>query len=130
MRLIHRRRRHERGAASVEFIIVVTVLVVFLFATMVQWGIRSHANRVAEAAAREGVVDAAAIDGDAAAGKTTAKGFVESTGHPAVTGSTVAADRTATEASVTVTVTVLTLVPWGNSPISSTATAPVERFAE
>ena len=55
------RRRDERGGAGVEFLIVATVLI-FLFCTLVQYGIRFHAQRVAEAAAREAAVATARYD--------------------------------------------------------------------
>lgn len=128
----HRRRRRcrdEHGASAVDYVIMASLLVM-IFASLVQFGIRYHANRVAEAAAREGAVDAASWDGTAAAGRSTAQGYLDSTGRPAVTGSKATANRSATEARVTVTVQVISLVPWLDGPIRSTATAPVERFAE
>lgn len=123
------RRCGERGAAGVEFLIVATVLI-FLFTTLVQYGIRFHAQRVAEAAAREGAVAAARFDGTEGAGSSTAKEYVDDDGKPAVTGSSVSVSRSPTEARVTVTVDVVTLAPWLGGSITSTATAPVERFVE
>ena len=121
------RRCDERGAAGVEFLIVATVLLT-LFAVLVQYGVRFHASRVAEAAAREGAVEAARWDGSAAAGSSTATEYVTQDGAPAVTGSTVSSSRSATQARVTVRVEIVSLVPWLDDPITSTATAPVERF--
>lgn len=122
------RRRDERGAAGVEFLIVATVLI-FLFCTLVQYGIRFHAQRVAEAAAREAAVATARYDGTEGSGSSTAKEYIDD-GKPAVTGSSVSVSRSATEARVTVTVDVVTLAPWLGGSITSTATAPVERFVE
>ena len=113
------RRRDERGAAGVEFLVVATVLI-FLFTTLVQYGIRFHAQRVAEAAAREGAVATARYDGTEGSGSSTAKEYVDDDGKPAVTGSV---SRSATEARVTVTVDVVTLAPWLGGSITSTATA-------
>lgn len=121
--------RTERGAAGVEFLIMAAVLIA-LFTTLVQYGIRFHAQRVAEAAAREGAVTAARWDGTESAGSRTAKEYVSDDGKPAVTGSSVSVSRSATEARVTVTVEVVTLAPWLGGSITSTATAPVERFVE
>ncbi len=123
------RRRDERGAAGVEFLIVATVLI-FLFGTLVQYGIRFHAQRVAEAAAREGAVATARYDGTEGSGSSTAKEYINDDGKPAVAGSSVSVSRSATEARVTVTVDVVTLAPWLGGSITSTATAPVERFVE
>lgn len=123
------RRRDELGAAGLEFLIVATVLI-FLFTTLVQYGIRFHAQRVAEAAAREAAVATARYEGTEDAGISTAQEYVTDDGKPAVTGSTVSVSRSTTEARVTVTVNVVTLMPWLNGSISSTATAPVERFVQ
>lgn len=127
-RLAGARPRDERGSAGVEFLIVAVTLFM-LFATMVQFGVRFHANRIAEAAAREGAVAAARWDGTAGSGEAKAREFA-SRGTPAVRGASISGSRTATSARVRVTVTVPSLVPWLNGPITSSATAPVERFVE
>ena len=129
MRARRRRRRDERGASGVEFLIMATALF-GLFTILVQFGINLHAQRVAEAAAREGAVEAARFDGTEGAGSSTAKEYVTEDGSPAVTGSTVSASRSSTQATVTVTVEVVSIMPWLDDPITSTATAPVERFVE
>lgn len=104
-------------------------VLIALFTTLVQYGIRFHAQRVAEAAAREGAVATARYDGTEGAGSTAAQEYLAD-GRPAVTGSTVSVSRSATEARVTVTVSVVTLAPWLGGAITSTATAPVERFVK
>lgn len=124
-----RRRRDERGAAGVELLVMATTLFV-LFTSLVQYGIRFHAHRVAEAAAREGAVAAARFDGTTDAGNRTASEYVEQDGTPAVTGSRVTANRSDTRAQVRVTVEVVALLPWLDEPITTSATVPVERFVE
>jgi Flp pilus assembly protein TadG len=129
VRARRRRRRDERGASGVEFLIMATALF-GLFTILVQFGINLHAQRVAEAAAREGAVEAARFDGTEGAGSRTAKEYVTEDGSPAVTASTVSASRSGTQATVTVTVEVVSIMPWLDDPITSTATVPVERFVE
>lgn len=129
MRVRLRCRRDERGASGVEFLIMATALI-GLFTILVQFGINLHAHRVAEAAAREGAVEAARWDGTEGAGSRTAKAYVTEDGAPAVTGSNVSASRSSTQATVTVTVEVVSIMPWLDDPITSTATVPVERFVE
>lgn len=119
--------RDERGSGGVTFLITM-VAVLFLFATLVQYGLRMHANRLAETAAREGAVTAARFDGTPEAGGATAKDYLSSTGAIAITGSTVSATRSATEARVSVTVELVPLAPWLASPITVEARAPVERY--
>ena len=84
VRARRRRRRDERGASGVEFLIMATALF-GLFTILVQFGINLHAQRVAEAAAREGAVEAARFDGTEGAGSRTAKEHVTEDGSPAVT---------------------------------------------
>src|SRR5688500_11155229 len=98
-----RRRRDETGASGVEFLVMATVLIA-LFTTLVQYGINFHAQRVADAAAREGVVEAARWDGSEGAGSSTAKEYVTQQGSPAVNGSWVSSSRSSTQARVVVTV--------------------------
>lgn len=123
-----RRPRNQQGAAAVEFLIIAVVLFM-LFSTVVQFGIRGHANRIAEAAAREGAVNAARWDGTAGSGAAKAREYTNR-GAPAVRSASTSGSRTATSAQVTVIVHPPVLVPWLNGPITSTATAPVERFVE
>ncbi|MDN5898560.1 MAG: pilus assembly protein [Brachybacterium sp.] len=108
-------------------IIATTMVAVFL--AMVQFGIRFHAQRVAEAAAREGAVAGAHWNGSAGTGRAKAQAFVADDGAPAVTGSRVSSSRSATRARVTVTVEVVSLLWWLDDPITQSATVPVERFA-
>jgi len=122
-------RRDERGESGVVFLMMATAMMT-LFAVLVQYGINLHASRVADAAAREGATAAARWDGSAGAGSSTAKEYVTQGGSPAVRGSQVSASRSGTQARVTVTVQVASVLPWLNDPITSTATAPVERWVE
>lgn len=124
-----RRRRDERGASGVEFLIMAAVLI-GLFSILVQFGINQYGQRVAEAAAREGAVEAARFDGTEGAGSRTAKEYLTEDGAPAVTGSTVSASRSSTQATVTVRVEVVSIMPWLDDLITSTATVPVEKFVE
>lgn len=118
------RRRDERGSGGVEFLIVV-VTIFFLFAVLLQYGIRMHADRLAQLAAREGAVAAARFDGTTATGRSTAAKYADG---PAIRGASISASRTPTEARVSVTVQIVTILPLLGDPITSTATAPVERY--
>lgn len=117
-------KRDQRGASGVEFLVVV-VAMFFLFTSLVQYGIRMHASRVADAAAREGAVAAARFDGTSAIGGFTARKYAAG---PAIRGSTVSVTRSPTEARASVTVQIVTLMPFLSEPVTSTATSPVERY--
>lgn len=120
----HDRRRDERGSGGVEFLVVV-VAIFFLFTVLLQYGIRMHADRIAQVAAREGAVAAARFDGTTGAGRSTAASYADG---PAIRGASISASRTATEARVSVTVQIVTILPLLGDQITSTATAPVERY--
>ncbi|WP_101601504.1 TadE/TadG family type IV pilus assembly protein [Brevibacterium sp. Mu109] len=108
--------------------LITFVAIFFLFTSLVQYGIRMHANRMAEAAAREAAVSTARFDGTTESGRATADDYLSTTGAIAITGSTVNVTRSTTEARVSVTVKIVPLAPWLADPITSVATAPVERF--
>lgn len=120
------RRRDERGVGGVSFLITIATIL-FLFTTLVQYGIWLHANRVAEAAAREGAVAAARFDGTAATGRSTAADYLDTSGAVAIRGSTVTVSRSPTEAQVSVRVRIASLMPFLDTA-AATATTPVERF--
>jgi Flp pilus assembly protein TadG len=121
--------RDERGSSGPEFLIMATIL--FLaFTVLVQYGIRMHAARVAEAAAREGAVATARFDGTPEAGRRTANEYLDQAGSPALSESSVTSSRSTTQARVRVTVEVVSLLPWLDGPITKTATVEVERFVE
>ena len=75
------RRCDERGSGGVEFLIVV-VSVFFLFAVLLQYGIRMHADRLAQVAAHEGAVAAARFDGTTATGRSTAARYADRARDP------------------------------------------------
>lgn len=119
-------RRGQRGAAAVEVVLVAPV-VLLTFLLLVQWAVKLQAERVADAAAREGAVAAAAWDGSAQAGQQAALEYLNEL-DPQMTGHTATASRGVASAQATVEGTVLSLLPGIDLHVSSTARAPVERF--
>ena len=128
--LYGRRASQALGTEVARLLRALAVAALLLFTILVQYGINLYAARVAEAAAREGAQAAAHWDGTSGDGSSTAKEYVTQDGSPAVRGSTVSASRSGTEARVTVTVQVASVLPWMDDPITSTATAPVERWTQ
>jgi len=63
-----RRIRDERGALSIEFLLIISALML-VFLVMLQYAVKAHAHRVAEAAAEEALAAASAYDGSAASGE-------------------------------------------------------------
>lgn len=122
------RARGERGSASIELV----VLLPALFAVMllgVQAALYHHARTVAIAAAQEGARAAGSEHGDEGDGVAAASTFVASAGGDDVLpGTSVAAERTLTSATVTVRGRSLSVLPGWHPTITQSATVPVERL--
>ena len=117
----------DRGV--VETVIAVPILMLLL-AVVVQAAVVFHAHGVATTAARQGLDRARVVDGTVAAGQTAAEEFLAQAGGGLHEPTSVAVERSATEATVTVTSGVMWLLPGPRPQITVTATAPVERFVE
>lgn len=121
-------RRSERGAIGVEFMLILSMLVV-VFLVMLQYAVRAHAHRIVTAAAEEGLAAAAAYDGSAEEGRRTAQRFVHDLGQ-GVENAVVTASRSAETARVTVKGEVEEFVPFLTVEVSAEVEGPVERFVE
>ena len=123
-----RRHRCERGAIGIEFMLIISMLVV-VFLVMLQYAVRAHAHRIVTAAAEEGLAAAAAYDGSAEEGRRTVQRYVQDLG-PGVENAVVTASRSADTARVTVTGEVEEFVPFLTVEVSAEVEGPVERFVE
>jgi Flp pilus assembly protein TadG len=122
------RRRDDRGSVSIELVILLPALFAIMFVGM-QAALFYHARTVAIAAAQEGARAAGAEHGRESDGVGAANDFVaEAGGEDVLTGASVAADRTATTATVTVTGFSLSVIPGWKVRITQSATVPVERL--
>lgn len=122
------RRRSERGAIGIEFMLILSMLIV-VFLVMLQYAVRAHAHRIVTAAAEEGLAAAAAYDGSAEEGRRTAKRLVDDLGQ-GVENAVVTASRSAETARVTVRGEVEEFVPFLTVEVSAEVEGPVERFVE
>lgn len=122
------RRRDERGVGAAEFVVVMPV-VMLIFMLLVQWSVQLYNDRIVHAAAREAAVAAASWDGGEASGQHTAREYLQDSGGD-LSNTDVRVTVGATEATVTVSGDVLSLVPGFDIRVSATATVPRERFAE
>ncbi len=122
------RQRTERGAIAIEFMLVLSMLVV-VFLVMLQYAVRAHAHRIATAAAEEGLAAASAYDGSAEDARRTAQKYVDDLG-PGLHSAVVTASRSATTARVAVSGEVEQLVPFLTVRVSAEVQGPVERFVD
>jgi hypothetical protein len=123
-----RRPRDERGALSIEFLATIGALMI-VFLVMLQYAVKGHAHRVAEAAAEEGLAAAAAYDGSISSGQTAANHYLEEIGSD-LSDSHVTVTRNASTAAVTVKGDVQPFIPFLSVHVSVHLEGPVERFVE
>lgn len=95
-----------------------------------QYFVKADAERTASAAAEEAAAAARRFDGSAEAARQQAYDFLDSVDNEGLKNVDVSVTRTATEASVTVTATADTWMPFIDPEISETSTGPVERYVD
>jgi len=122
-----RRRRLERGSASIELVILLPALFAIMFLGL-QAALVYHARTVAIAAAQEGARTAGAEHGRASDGISAATLFIRDAGGDDVLRSaTASADRSQTRAVVTVQGFSLSVIPGWRPRIVQSASVTVER---
>ena len=117
----------ERGAVTVEMVVLMPVLLATLFGG-IQTGVVFHARHIAIAAAQEGARTAAAYQAGLPDGIGTATDTAADWAGQSLTGIQVTGQRTATRVSITVQGSAISLLPGVSWPIEQTATMPVERL--
>lgn len=121
------RPRDERGAASIELVILLPALFAVMFLGM-QAALYYHARTIAIAAAQEGARAAGAEDATAADGTRTANAYLADVGGDALASSRVRVTRTATAATATVTGRSLSVLPGWRPQVRQSASVTVERL--
>ena len=117
----------ERGAVTVEMVVLMPVLLATLFGG-IQAGVVFHARHIAIAAAQEGARTAAAYQASLPDGISTATNTAANWAAQTLTGIRVTGQRTTTRVSITVQGSAISLLPGVSWPIQQTATLPVERL--
>ena len=119
--------RRDAGAGAVELVIV-TPLLMLLVLGVIQFALAEQAQHVAQAAATQALAAARVQDGTAAAGQAQAATVLSQLGG-SLTGPAVTVTRTATQARVTVTGGVESLIPGVRLHVRATVTGPAEEWA-
>ena len=122
-----RRTRDQRGALSIEFLLVISALML-VFLLMLQYAVKAHAHSVAEAAAEEALAAASAYDGTAVSGEQAGNHTLSDLGS--LSNTTVVVTRSGTTASATVTGDVEQLIPFMPVRVTVHIEGPVEQFVE
>ena len=122
------RVRSERGASSVAEMVLVAPALLFALMLIVQFGLMFHARNVAENAAQEGAAAARSFDGTDVAAKDTTNQYLQALGTQTLKDRSVTVDRSPETATVTVTGTVISVVPGLHLHVEESASGPVERY--
>lgn len=123
-----RRVRNEQGTASLAQTVLVAPALLLALMLIVQFGLFFHAKNVAESAAQEGAAAGRRFDGSEAGAAERARMFLAELGPRMLSNEAVSAQRTPETATVTITGTVISLVPGLDLKVEESASGPVERY--
>ncbi|XVS62061.1 TadE/TadG family type IV pilus assembly protein [Actinosynnema sp. CA-299493] len=107
---------------------IATPLLLLMLLAIVQFALWSHATHIAQAAASQGLAAARSQNGTSAAGTASAQQILDQLAGGPLTGTAVTTDRGVTAASVRISGTANSVVPFLSLPVHAEATGPVERF--
>lgn len=113
---------------SLAQVVITAPALLFLLMLIVQFGLMFHARNVAEQAAQEGVAAARRFDGTAEQGRANALQLLAALGDGTLKDRDVQVSRTSGTASVTVTGTVVAVVPGLSLTVTERASGPVETY--
>ncbi|USX56430.1 pilus assembly protein TadE [Lentzea sp. HUAS12] len=99
-----------------------------LLLVIVQFALWSHATHTAQAAATQGLAAARAQQGTAEAGTASARRLLDQLTRGPLTQADVSTHRGTESASVRITGTARSVVPFVQLPVRAEASGPVERF--
>ena len=122
-----RRTRDERGALSIEFLLVISALML-VFLLMLQYAVKAHAHRVAQAAAEEALAAASAYDGTVASGQEAGNHYLTELGNLSNTRVTVT--RAGNTAVVTISGDAAQVFPLLPVHVTVHLQGPIEQFVE
>lgn len=120
--------QREAGYSVLEAAITLPVIVFLLMAIM-QWAIVWHARGLAQAAAQEGLRNAAAYGSTTGAGRQEIVDYIEQVAPRALADPRIEVTRTGDTISVHLHADVPSLVPFGSFSVDAIASGPVETWS-
>ncbi len=119
--------RDERGSVTAEQVLVMPVLlsVILLLAQMAVW---AHGIQVAQATAADALAVTREQNGTSAGGQAEANRMLDQLGRSPLNGAHIAVTRDADHATVSITGTASSVVPFLKLPIHVSAAGPTEQF--
>lgn len=124
-RPLHRGVDRAGGYSVLEAVITLPAIV-FLLMVIVQWAIVWHARGIAQAAAQEGMRNAAAYGSSADAGKQDIANYIHQVAPNALSDPQIDLTRTRNTITVRIHANVPSLVPFGSFSVDATASGPAE----
>ncbi|HVV76563.1 MAG TPA: TadE family protein [Mycobacteriales bacterium] len=129
-----RLNRHGHGIGDAGYSVleaaIVLPIVFFLIMLIAQWAIVWHARSVTEAAAQEGLRTTENYQATAAQGHADTVAYLSQVAPRSLPDPHVIVSRTAQTATVTVTATVASVIPFGHFTVTETASGPVENYVD
>lgn len=124
---LRRLRTDQRGAGATE-IVIITPLLLFMIMLIAQFALYMHASHIAQAAASEALSAARVSGGSAAAGTTEGQQVLAQLGNGPLHATSVNVVRGNTQASVTITGTVVNVIPFMDLTVHAEAVGPIDKF--
>jgi Flp pilus assembly protein TadG len=121
------RRWPEQGASVVEWVLLTPVLLLLIF-TIIQFALVWHAEQVAQAAASQALSAARIQGGTQAAGQREAQRILDQLAGGTLPTRQITVTRTVTTATVRVTGTAQSILPFFTLHIHAEAAGPTERL--
>jgi hypothetical protein len=131
MRYRHRALRREKDRDSGYSVLEAAVTlpaIVFLLMAIVQWAIVWHARGLAQAAAQEGLRNAAVYGSSTGAGKQDIANYIRQVAPNALADPQIGVTRAGNTITVHIHASVPSLVPFGSFSVDATASGPVETW--
>ena len=120
-------RRDESGAGTVELVIATPVLLLLVL-LVAQFALFMHAKHIAQSAASQALSAARVFGGSSAAGSTEGHRVLGQLGDGPLHDGAINVQRGSTQASVTITGKVTSVVPFLTLTARAEAVGPVEKF--
>ncbi|AHH98544.1 hypothetical protein KALB_5182 [Kutzneria albida DSM 43870] len=125
--VLRRLRTDERGAGTVELVIV-TPLLLLLILLIAQFALYMHATHIAQAAASEALSAARVSGGSPEAGTTEGQRVLAQLGNGPLRATLVNVQRGTTQAFVSIRGTVINVIPFTTFTVHAEAVGPIDKF--
>ncbi|MFC0107926.1 TadE/TadG family type IV pilus assembly protein [Kibdelosporangium aridum] len=125
---LRRLRNDQSGAGTVELVVATPVLLLLIL-LIAQFALYMHATHIAQSAAAEALSAARVSGGTSAAGNAEGRRILGQLGSGPLQGGSVNVTRGNAEATVTITGTATSVLPFLTLTVHAEAAGPIEKFS-